>query len=193
MNVTRQEASEALDAIGSANRRVRELKGYREAWPFFIVWGLVYLVANAATHFWPQQGGRVWLVSIILGTAASALVAITNAVRDDRANSYTVADRQAIGRRWSMLGSAVIGFFVAMFIVLWPLEPRQQNAFISLFWSLAYMAAGAWVGTRLFVTGLVTAVAIVFGYVYLTEHYFLWMALVGGGSLLLGGLWMRKL
>jgi hypothetical protein len=29
-------------------------------------------------------------------------------------------------------------------------------------------------------------------YFYLREYFFHWMALVGGGSLLLTGLWMRK-
>ena len=31
------------------------------------------------------------------------------------------------------------------------------------------------------------------GYTLLREHYFLWMAFAGGGSLILGGLWLRKL
>jgi hypothetical protein len=49
------------------------------------------------------------------------------------------------------------------------------------------------VGLRLFTIGAVTAAAIVFGYLVLQEHYFLWMGLVAGGGLIAGGLWLRKL
>jgi hypothetical protein len=98
-----------------------------------------------------------------------------------------------IGRRASLTGVAVLGFFPAMLSVLAPLEPMQGNAFISLFWAFAYMVGGAWLGLRLFITGAVTAVAVLVGYFLLKEHYYLWMAACGGGSLILGGLWLRKL
>jgi hypothetical protein len=87
----------------------------------------------------------------------------------------------------------VITFFPAMSVVLGDLTPLQSNAFISMFWALAYMAAGAWLGLRLFFTGVATAVAVLLGVLVLREHYFLWMAFAGGGSLILGGLWLRKL
>jgi hypothetical protein len=193
MNVSRQEASEALDAIGSASQRVREFKGYREASPFFIVWGLVWLVANAVTDLWPRHSGRAWAAGVIAGTIITILLVILQSLRKQKDHAYTEAQRKMIGRRSAMLGSTVMVFFPAMFIVLSPLTGKQQNAFISLFWAFAYMAAGAWVGTRIFVTGVVTAAAVLVGFLFLSEHYFLWMALVGGGSLLLGGLWMRKL
>ncbi len=45
----------------------------------------------------------------------------------------------------------------------------------------------------MFITALVTVTAILVGYLLLHEHYFLWMAAFGGGSLLVGGLWLRKI
>ena len=193
MNLSREEASAALDDIASAGVRVREFKGYRDASPFFILWGVVWLVANAVNDLWPDYGGKAWSVGMIVGTAITALVVIRQVMRRRKECAYTAIESKAIGQRFAMLGCAVMGFFPAMFVVLAPLSGKQQNAFISLFWAFAYMAAGAWVGKRIFVTGLITAVAILVGYHFLTQHYFLWMALVGGGSLLLAGFWMRKL
>jgi hypothetical protein len=86
----------------------------------------------------------------------------------------------------------VIAFFPATLMVLSPLESMQANAFVSLFWAFAYMASGAWLGLRMFVTGLVTAVAVLVGYFLIPQHYYLWMAVVGGGSLMLAGLWLRR-
>lgn len=193
MNVSRQEASAALDVIGSASQKVREFKGYRDASPMFIVWGVVWLIANTVTDLWPRYSGKVWLGGVIVGTIITTSLVVLQSLRERKANVYTEAELKAMGRRYAMLGSAVMAFFPAMFIVLWPLTGKQQNAFISLFWAFAYMAAGAWVGTRIFVTGVVTAVAVLVGFLFVREHFSLWMALVGGGSLILGGLWMRKI
>jgi hypothetical protein len=91
-----------------------------------------------------------------------------------------------------MLASAIALYFPAMLMVLAPLASRQFHAFISLFWAIAYMASGAMLGLRMYLTGLVTAVAIVVGYLFVTQYYFLWMAVFGGGSLILAGLWLRR-
>ena len=49
------------------------------------------------------------------------------------------------------------------------------------------MVAGAWVGWRLFAIGGIAAAAVVFGYLAIGQHYYLWMAGCGGGTLIAGG------
>ena len=41
-------------------------------------------------------------------------------------------------------------------------------------------------GWRLFAIGAIAAAAIVFGYLAVGPHYFLWMAVCGGGALIAG-------
>jgi hypothetical protein len=94
--------------------------------------------------------------------------------------------------RFAALGITIICFFVAMFLVLSPMTGKRMGAFISLFWTLAYMAAGAWIGLRLFMTGLIGTIGIVLSYLYAGQYFPLAMAIVGGGTLLAGGLWLRK-
>ncbi len=84
-------------------------------------------------------------------------------------------------------------YFPAMFAVLGPLSARQVNAFASLSWAIAYMIGGAWVGWRLFAIGGIAVVAVLFGYLSIGQHYYLWMAACGGGTLIAGGLWLRKI
>lgn len=193
MNVSRKDASDALEVIGSADRRVREIRGNREASPFLIVWGLVWLIANAVSDLWPTAAGMGWLIGVIAGCVATAVLVVLQARRMVSQQIHTSAERIQHRTRMLMLGVTVLLFFPVMLTVLWPLTGRQQNAFISLFWAFAYMASGAWLGKRLFITGLATAAAILGGYLLLREHFSLWMAVFGGGSLILGGLWLRKL
>ncbi len=193
MNISLQDASDALDTIGAADRQVRQAVWYREAAPFLIMWGLVWMLGNAVTDLWPRFAGLAWMTGTTMGIAGTATIIFLQ--MRDRAARYaqTPADRAHSGRRILLLGVAVAGFFPAMFAVLGPLSPQQYNAFISLFWAFAYMAAGAFVGMRLFITGALTAVAILAGYLFVQQHFFLWMAVFGGGSLLLAGFWFRKI
>lgn len=193
MNMTQQDAGAALDAISSADQRVREFKRYREASPYLIVWGCIWFVANAVTGLAPRYAGQTWMAAVILGILVTTGIVVAQSQRARGQFNYSRAERTQIGRRAALTGIALMGFFPATLSVLGPLSPMQNNAFISLFWAFAYMAAGAWLGLRLFITGVVTAVAVLAGYFLLSEHYFLWMAVMGGGSLVLGGLWLRKL
>jgi hypothetical protein len=193
MNLSPQDASAALDEIDSAERRARERIGYREASPFLILWGLVWFFANAAGDLLTDYDQYAWPVAATVGVLVTFALIFLQQRRRTSAHQSTPVQQAVAGRRMFMLGIAICGYFPAMFTVLGELTGRQQNAFISLFWAFAYMAAGAWLGMRMFITGVVMAVAILVGYLFIDPHFQLWMAFVGGGSLLLAGLWLRKI
>jgi hypothetical protein len=191
MSISPQEADEALKAIHSADRRVWQMQGYRFAAPMLILWGVIWAVANATTDFNHDAGNRVWVWGSLLGAVLTAVMIARQTLQRRRAGVQLPEERQT-GTSFALTGCTVMAYFIAMFLVLAPLSARQGNAFISLFWAFAYMFGGAWLGLRLFITGLVAAVAMVIGYRYVHDHYYLWMAVFGGGSLILGGLWLRK-
>lgn len=193
MDVSREDASRALDEIEAAGRRVRQVAWYREASPYLIAWGLVWMVGYAVTDLRPSAAGLAWLVAVSLGVAFTVLLTLRQMRMRAEQHALAPVERARRGRSMLLLGIALAGFFPAMFTVIGPLSSRQHGAFIALFWAFAYMAAGAWVGLRLFITGLVTAAAILVGYVFLPAHFALWMAVVGGGSLVSAGLWFRKI
>lgn len=192
MEISRHEASEALQAIHTADLRVWQMRGYQRAAPFLIMWGLIWMVANAVYDFDIAAGNLAWNVGTVVGVVLTAVFTVRLASQRRRAGVVPEQDRQT-GASLALMGCAAIGYFVAMFVVVSPLTHRQGNAFISLFWAFAYMFAGAWLGLRLFFTGLVAAAAIVIGFLFVHEHYYLWMAAFGGGSLIVGGLWLRKI
>jgi hypothetical protein len=189
MNISIKEASAALESIHEAGATVMQRRLYSETAPFLILWGLVWAVCNCISQFWPLASGSAWA----LGTAIGVLGTIWLSVKVAKTAPEIGAEGRAIGRRFQLLGTTVICFFIAMFIVLAPLTGQRMGAFVSLFWTLAYMAAGAWVGMRLFAIGLIGSIGIVLSYLYAGHYFSLAMAIVGGGTLIAGGLWLRKL
>ena len=86
----------------------------------------------------------------------------------------------------------LVGFFCAVFAVLSPVNGRQVAAVIPLALAAAYILAGIWRGPRFVVTGMVIAALTLAGFFLLEQHFFLWMAGVGGAALILAGLWLRR-
>lgn len=193
MNISRDEAHQALAEIGRARGDIRRLHHYSDASPFLILWGAIWLL-NVLTDFRPDLSGPAWLAGIAVGTVATVWLGVVQGRRRGERMRQAGLDPKAIfGVRFGLTSGAIMLFFVAFLIVAAPLDGRQVNAFISLFWTFAYMVAGIWIGWRLAAIGLVAFAAILFAYVALEQHYFLVAGLVGGGSLMLGGIWLRKI
>lgn len=192
MNVTRDEAAAALDHVERAGQRVRSWRGYGEAADYLVLWGSVWLVCNVVSDWRPHWSGAAWLAGVGVGTVITAVLTVRNALRWKHSFPASRAEGRAIGRRAALLGTTLILWFPVLWLIAGPFEPRQGNALISITWASVYMASGAFVGWRLFAIGLFTAAAIVVGFVFVQPHFALWMGIVGGGSLIAGGLRLRK-
>jgi hypothetical protein len=190
MNVTREEAAKALEEVSRASDRIVTLKGYNHGAPHFIIWGLVWLVANTFTQFWPAQANWAWGPGIVLGMIASTVTGIIQSrmIRPGAPSSFDAK----IGRRIGMTSGVSLVFIACLIFIARPETSRESNAMISIFFPFLYMGAGIWAGWRLFAIGLVTAAGIMAGFVWIEDYYALWMGLFGGGSLIAGGLWLRS-
>jgi len=193
MNVSREEARAALDAMDATRARVETVRFYAEFAPYLILWGVIWLVANAVSELLPAYGSATWLAGTALGVLLTVLFTIRNARRWQCMRPSERAAGRAIGRRAVLLGITLWVYFPAMTALLGPFSGRQTNAFISITWAFIYMVTGAFSGWRIFAIGLATAAAVMFGYLTIDAHFQLWMAFVGGGSLIAGGLWLRKI
>jgi hypothetical protein len=193
VSVDHQEAAAALDSVEEIGSRVKTIHLYRSAAPFLVMWGGVWLVTNAVTDFRPSAALIAWIFSGTVGAIGTVIISIVNSRKWTDRNRPTAKEARAIGQRFSMIGITIILYFPVMLAVFGPFTGRQLNAFISLFWTFAYMLAGAIIGWKLFAIGLTATVAIAAGFLFLHTHFLLWMALVGGGALMAGGLWLKKI
>jgi hypothetical protein len=180
MSVSREDAANALRLADAAEQRSRLLRGYQGAAPHLIIWGCVYAAAYTFSYFQPARGGLVWLVVVPL--ALSADVAIARRDRGDRANWIAVPG----------LIIAFAAFIIATAAIMRPTDPRQIGAFVPLAVAWAYIALGTRLGRRMTFAGIALGVLTLVGYFALHAWFMLWMAAVGGGTLVLSGIWLLR-
>jgi hypothetical protein len=179
MSLSKDEAAQRLREVEATGAASARLFGYSASAPYFVLWGLVWAGGYAFSALQPELRNVGWMVGIAVGTLGSAL----------------------LGRRWSGGGTAlgrsillsiVIAVFFVLVAAMVQLKPRQMDAFVPLVFAAAYLIAGIWAGARYVVCGVVVAAATVAGYYLAGDAFELWMVAVGGGTLLLTGLWMRR-
>ena len=180
MTVSRADASAALANVEAAEARSATLRGYQSAAPHLIIWGVAWAVGYTVTDIAPRWVNVAWPVIAVSGTIGDILAAR--------------ADRPASGRGGTM---ALLFLILFVFVggtlaVMQPRDPRQVGAFIPLVVASGYAIVGLMGAPRLLVLGSTVATLTLGGFFALPAHFLLWMAAVGGGSLVLGGLWLRK-
>jgi hypothetical protein len=178
MVLSPQDAAGALREIEAAENRSAQLHVYERSSPQLILWGILWAIGYGLNDLFPRYGSAIWAAIVPIG-----LIAGFAAVRD--------AGHQ-VGWRYGAVVLTAAAFFSAAFYVLWPVSPKQIAALIPLFVAAAYVIAGIWRGSRYVATGIAVAVLTLIGFVMVKEHFFLWMAGVGGAALILAGIWLRR-
>jgi hypothetical protein len=179
----RQEAANALKEIAAAERHSGTAYGYQQAAPHLFIWGVIWIVGYAVTYARPHWY-LVWIFLTVVGAFGSFWIG-------HRAHSKGA--QSSFGWRYAASFVAVFLFIEALFTILPPQSGRQIDAFFPLLVALCYVLMGLWMrATRLGLLGLVLGLLTVGGYFWLQHFFLLWMAGVGGGALILGGFWLRK-
>jgi hypothetical protein len=182
-SIDAKEAASALSDIASIAHRVRQSTTYNLASLMLILWGVLVFAGNVATYLWPQQGGYIWIVANALGFLGSCAIGAFESRRTKLRNF----DLRAV--------AAFLLFFA--FGILWSIglghfTPRQLGVFWPTYFMMIYTIVGLWVGWAFVAIGLgITALTLI-GYFFSGPWFDLWMAMVNGGGLILGGLWMRR-
>ena len=190
MAIEREEAVRALDAIEVAQGQGRAVSAYRDVAPHFVLWGAVWLIANSVTEFSLLAGLIAW--PILAAAAAVSSNQIAKRLRRKRKGAADGLAERKVDWHFGASLSLLFVFVVLTGFVFEAVTYRQLSAFISLIAAFAYMAAGVWLGIRLFLIGAVAAALILAGYFGFAHYYYLWLGLVGGSTLICGGLWLRK-
>lgn len=183
MSVTNSNAIQSLDEIERAQRRSAVAYGYEKASPHLILWGFIWAVGYCATYFRPQATAAVWPLLVLLGIAADFWIGRRTAAEGSHTHSWRFVA--------TMLGGFL--FFVTLFMIMPPRSGLQVGAIIPVFIGLCYAMGGIWKrGARFVLLGLAVWVLTLAGYFWVTQYFLLWMAAIGGGALVLGGLWLRR-
>ena len=184
--VSPDEARQALNLVENTTRQMRRALAYGGMPYFLIIWGLVWMLGFGASHFLgadSAQAGMVWMVLDILGAIASFGV---GAYLGRRVRSPQGASIALFWLAW-MLYAALIVYFAR------PQNGNQVSLLISLFAMMGYVSSGLLYRSRFLVAlGLVVTAFIVIGYLAFPAFFNLWMAVLGGGSLIAAGVYILR-
>ena len=172
MSLSPEQAAAALREIEETRQRSLELVVYRQGAPVLVLWGVIWIVGFASNAMWPTYAAIVWTVLTVLGAVASWLISRGG---NPGQNLRYVAS-------WAV--------FYGAGPILAPQTTSQRAALAALLVAAAYALAGIWWLQRYLWLGLALFAVTLFGF-FFAPWFDLWMAVMGGGGLILGGLWLR--
>ncbi len=181
MTLTRDEAAKAIAEMETAQRRSSVLARYSAGGPILMIWGVEWFICNLVSQYGGSAANWIWPVATVVTIGLTF---------------WMSRGRGAVPARksWKAFGTsaAIAGFFFGLFTVLKLTDMHAVNAVISLAVAGAYVVVGIWTGARYAWLGAALFLAIMLGWIAFPQVFYLWMALVGGGALFLGGFWLRK-
>ncbi|MGY3448110.1 hypothetical protein [Bradyrhizobium sp. USDA 4353] len=180
--IDRLEAARALDDIEDITRRVRQSQIYRLSSLLMILWGALVFAGNLVTYLTPVYADKAWLAVYVLGIAGSIVLGAAEKARSGM-GSFDVRPLLAFVMLFAF------GFFVE---TIGHFGPREMGAFWPIYFMLFYCLAGLWFGIAFTIFGLGIIVLTLIGYAFIGAAFPLWMAVVNGVGLILGGVWMRR-
>jgi len=186
MNISPSEAEEALAAIQTMMKKTRRAISSSGAYKFLIIWGAIWLIGFLGNQFLPTRfTGYLWLGLDSLGGLLSWVVGA-------RMNRGVRSTTSAIsGKRIAWFWILLVLYLAAIVGVAWPVDVKQIAMFIVLVIMIGWLAMGlllSFVSIKL--TLAITALALV-GYFLLPGYFHLLMAILGGGGLIVFGLYIR--
>lgn len=190
MPISQAEAAIALRDVERTTARAQEMRAYSYASPHLLLWGAIWVVGYLAMGFAPRElWGAIWVPLDLAGAAGSALLA---ARAKARASAAAVASGAFSPVALLVALSFTALFVVSVFAVFAPTRPEPYLVFPALVLGLVYVVAGAWKMPRLAWVGAAVFLLTMAGYVLMKPWLSFWIAAVGGGGLVIGGLWLRK-
>ena len=178
-----QEAASALSDIDSMARRVRQSTMYQLSSLLTIYWGVLVFAGNIASFVWPRPAGLIWLGVYAVGIGGSFAISAAGYSRN-RVRSVDI--RMLLGYLL-LIAFGMFCCWLGHFN-----EARQIGTFWAIYFMLVYAIVGLWVGpTFVAIAASITALTLI-GYFFAGAWFEPWMAVVNGGGLVLGGLWMRR-
>jgi hypothetical protein len=187
MNISPNEAEEALAAIEKTMQRTRRSFADSGAYVFLLITGMVWLVGFLATQFLSgPEVAYIWIGASVMGSLLSIPLG-RRMGRQVRAPSTPVYAKR-IGTFWAIL----ILYGIAIIAITRPADGKQVTLLVILFIMLGQLATGLLLSfSSTWWTLAISALAVA-GYFLLPGYFYLWMALLGGGGMIAMALYIRS-
>ena len=186
MNITPDEAEEALAAIQKMAQKTRHSIASSNVHISLIATGIVWLVGFICTQFLSGEiVAYIWIGMSVLGGVIATLLGIRSGRHVRSSTAIPTAKR--IGLIWLLL----VIYCLAAIAIAWPLDGKQLTMFIVLFIMIGQLSMGLLLSFSSVWWALpITALALA-GYYLLPDFFYLWMGVLGGGGMIALGLTIR--
>jgi hypothetical protein len=192
---SRDEARAAIAAASQIQQQTRKVIAGSQAGPALIWWGLIWLAMFTYAQFRGPGANYVCWVLIAAGFIGSILLNKFGAQPVKRS-----ADWRGLFFWLALFGYAAI---YVMLLVPWDLLQTQSaaqaalmdhkmTAYFSIVPMFAYVVIGLFVERFLLWLGLLMTGLILIGYFFIWQYFYLWIGAVGGGTLIISGIYIRK-
>jgi hypothetical protein len=187
MNISPHEAEEALAVIEKMTQKTRHSIASSGVSISLIVTGIVWLVGYTSTQFLRGEiVVYIWVGSSIVGGALATVIGTRVSKRVRRPSVEPAAKRAGIF--WLLLAF----YCVACIAIARPTDGRQITMLIFLFIMIGQLAMGLLLSFSSTWWALpITALALT-GYFLLPDVFYLWMAVLVGGGMIVFGLYIRS-
>lgn len=180
MVISQQDAVAALRDVELTQARTRDASAYLIGSRHLFLWGAIWIVGYTLMGLLaPRTWGLVWLVLDVAGVGGALLLKRGTGQGGDFA-------------KWFGAFVAIFLFIVATYVVMGPFHAAQYQMYPILVVALIYALVGTWRLPRYVWIGAAIFVLAMIGFVFLKPWLPFWLAFVGGGGLIVGGLWLRR-
>ena len=142
---------------------------------------VVWAAGFSLTEFVPERSGTAWLALDLLGVVGSIVIGVLPR------RPVTGGGDARIGMFWLVL-------FLYAGLWFWMLRP-SNGIQIGAYWAtvpmFGYVVGGLWLSRFFVFLGVVVTALTILGFTLFHEHFNLWMAMLGGGSLIVAGIYIR--
>lgn len=188
MSISPADAQSALRDVDATQARVHTAIAYHHAAPHLILWGVIWVIGYVASGFASgPQTGWIWLVLVIVG----ALGSFGLGMRSSRSAGAGAGARHTAVTA-PIAAAMIFVFFLATYSVFGPSEPAAYLLFPALVTGLIYTVLGMVKMHRMMWIGAAIMLLSYAGYLFFAPYLAFWIAAVGGGGLIVSGLWLRS-
>ncbi|MBI9046000.1 MAG: hypothetical protein JEZ06_16025 [Anaerolineaceae bacterium] len=187
MKISSSEAEEALANIQNMAQKTRHSIANSGTYITLIITGIIWLVGFMCQQFLPEEIViPVWIGMSILGSGIATYFGIR---MGKRVRSPLTSMRV---KKISILWLLLVIYCIAMIAVAWPMDGKQVTVTIVLFIMVGQLAMGLLLSfTSVWWALPISALALI-GYFLLPTYFYLWMSLLGGGGMIVTGLFIRS-
>jgi hypothetical protein len=162
--------------------------------PMVILWGVIWIIGYGRLQFFPDSIRWLWPALDIIGFAGSVYIGRRSPVKSPNQRRVTYAWLVLFGYAvlWVTLLAQRNAPYQPGKMVFSAFMERRIVTFFATVPMFAYVIMGLWLDRFFIWLGALVTVVTLVGCLYVPNYFYLWLALTGGGSMVIAGVFIRK-